>query len=722
MAANDYIYGNGDCRFTQEVKVGDWVSVSSVPNTFVPVSEVIDDNTLGIAQAISGADFSLQTIKIRRASVMASDKTGNPLISVLGDPNGLTGTILIGQSVLSQELNGPYALGSGVNIADSNGINLWSPTIVNDTLSVVGAFTPNSISTTTLTVTGAAFKVIGNNVTVADTVTANALTTSTLTISGIGVTTPLNWSEPRATGIVPYSSMQLTSALTAADLSVNISVPPRAILPGQANQVLGVTSGSNIWTQTGSLISTLLDFAISVLPNGNVLVSGGDITNSGPGNYTSACQVYGYVTGTWSATGSISESVSRLTTTVLKNGLVLRVGGKGSGNASAVCQLYNTSTGVWSSTGSLTTARFGHTATLLANGKVLIAGGANSSFTGLTACELYDPTTGGCVATGSLSANRVGHTSTLLPNGNVLVTGGRANDSSGTTYATCLVYNPTTGLWSSTNSFLSNVARSGHCAVLLATGKVLVAGGLDGSASSLSSAILYDYASGTWSSTGSMLIPHYLFSMVVLSNGAALAMDGWSSGSFTTACDIYDASTGLWSSTTGTSPNNHAAGVNTTVCPLAVLLPNGKVLLAGGLQSSPFNSASSVCELYTPLSLEWKTLSGTTSQVGVTNSSGTVTLSLSTPVGTCTSSYALTSGDAAVFGSASNGPVYFTLPSSTNIGGKRYSAKKVDSSSNAVVVGTSVGNSLDGATASFLTSQYAKVTFVSDNNNNWYSI
>src|SRR5438309_9733664 len=46
-------------------------------------------------------------------------------------------------------------------------------------------------------------------------------------------------------------------------------------------------------------------------------------------------------------------------------------------------------------------------------------------------------------------------------------------------------------------------ARNGHTATLLPNGKVLVAGGQNGN-SILTSAELYDPASGTWSATGSL--------------------------------------------------------------------------------------------------------------------------------------------------------------------------------------------------------------------------
>ncbi len=73
-------------------------------------------------------------------------------------------------------------------------------------------------------------------------------------------------------------------------------------------------------------------------------------------------------------------------------------------------------------TGSLATARVVHTATLLPNGKVLVAGGDNCET--LASAELYDPASGTWTTTGSLATARYGHTATLLPNGKVLVAGG----------------------------------------------------------------------------------------------------------------------------------------------------------------------------------------------------------------------------------------------------------------------------------------------------------
>src|SRR5258705_2113445 len=78
--------------------------------------------------------------------------------------------------------------------------------------------------------------------------------------------------------------------------------------------------------------------------------------------------------------------------------------------------------------------------------------------------------------TGSLNIPRFLHTATLLPNGKVLVAGGRGTSGE---LSSAELYDPASGTWSATGSL--NTARSLHTATLLPNGKVLVAGGYNNS-------------------------------------------------------------------------------------------------------------------------------------------------------------------------------------------------------------------------------------------------
>jgi uncharacterized delta-60 repeat protein len=190
-------------------------------------------------------------------------------------------------------------------------------------------------------------------------------------------------------------------------------------------------------------------------------------------------------------------------------------------------------------------------------------------------------------ATGSLNTGRTEHTSTLLPNGKVLVVGG-GNTSGYLTSAE--LYDPASGSWTATGSL--NTARDDHTATLLPNGKVLVAGGIN-SSGALTSAELYDPASGSWTAPGSLNTARYLHTATLLPNGKVLVAGGFNSGGYLTSAELYDPASGSW---TATGSLNTARDDHT-----ATLLPNGKVLVAGGFNGSALFSA----ELYDPTSGSW---------------------------------------------------------------------------------------------------------------------
>jgi hypothetical protein len=179
------------------------------------------------------------------------------------------------------------------------------------------------------------------------------------------------------------------------------------------------------------------------------------------------------------------------TAALLPNGKVLVAGGQDSNFFPlASAELYDLASGNWTTTGSLTTARYDQTATLLDNGTVLVAGGFDSSYNPSVSAELYDSASGTWTATGSMHNARVTHTATLLDPGEVLVAGGFKNTTTrGSVFLhSAELYDPASGTWTATGSMAT--ARGEHTATLLDNGKVLVAGGFDGN-NILSSAELF---------------------------------------------------------------------------------------------------------------------------------------------------------------------------------------------------------------------------------------
>src|SRR3954469_3542744 len=127
--------------------------------------------------------------------------------------------------------------------------------------------------------------------------------------------------------------------------------------------------------------------------------------------------------------------------------------------------------------------------------------------------------------------------------------------------------------------------RQNHTATLLPNGKVLAAGG--NTSSPLSSAEIYDPATGFWPPAPSMTTTRASHSATLLPNGTVLVVGGLSLFGAHFSAEICDPKTGGWSLTGGMHTNraNHTA----------TLLPNGKVLVCGG---GFFSNA----EIYDPLS------------------------------------------------------------------------------------------------------------------------
>jgi hypothetical protein len=238
--------------------------------------------------------------------------------------------------------------------------------------------------------------------------------------------------------------------------------------------------------------------------------------------------------------------------------------------------------GTFTTIGDMNVARAYHTATLLRDGKVLIAGGRRTWRDELDSAELYDPATHKFISTGKMTSARAAYTATLLPDGKVLIAGGSKHSEA---LASAELYDPVSGTFSPTGSMA--IPRVWHTATLLANGRVLITGGESNQTGITQTAELYDPATGKFASASDMSVARALHYAAALNGGDVLIVGGvrgagpnffFSGHNYVASADLFDPAKGRFNSLS--SPG---IGADTVSNGSAVLLANGKVLIAGGI-------------------------------------------------------------------------------------------------------------------------------------------
>jgi hypothetical protein len=234
-------------------------------------------------------------------------------------------------------------------------------------------------------------------------------------------------------------------------------------------------------------------------------------------------------------------------------------------------------------------ARFDHTATALLESKVLLAGGMRANGVVLASAEIYDAEAHRFVAAGNMAAKRDGATAVLLNDGRVLIAGGWDGSRS---LASAEVFDPATGRFVSTGSMTA--VRDHAEAVVLADGRVLVAGGdrvID--EEPVPTAELYDPKTGRFVSTGSMQVPRSYFKAVLLKDGRILLAGGLSTGHAVEAsAEVYDPASGRFHVVGAMSTKRYKLG--------GAALADGKAMVIGGAEAYPSGPQHQSTEMFDP--------------------------------------------------------------------------------------------------------------------------
>ncbi|GBD88249.1 N-acetylneuraminate epimerase [bacterium BMS3Abin03] len=261
--------------------------------------------------------------------------------------------------------------------------------------------------------------------------------------------------------------------------------------------------------------------------------------------------------------------------------------------------------GHWEIIDSTNLPRYEHASVVMANGNVMVTGGVTGYTTSYSSsAEIYDVVSNTWNFIDSMHYARGNHKMALLNDGRIIVIGGFNQNS-------CEIYDPTSETWEFTDSL--NLQRDYRfTATTLTNGTILVIGGVNFETNpprmyNLKSCELFDPVTEKWSVVDSLEIERQGHTATVMPDGRVLVAGGLNSSGSIKQCEIFDPETGVWSMTD--SLNIERDGHS------AVLLPNGKVLVSGGSSTALYS-----CEIFDPITENWEVV-GSTAFAHVSHSS-----------------------------------------------------------------------------------------------------
>jgi hypothetical protein len=327
----------------------------------------------------------------------------------------------------------------------------------------------------------------------------------------------------------------------------------------------------------------------------------------GSGGAPLTTMLYDTATGTWAGSSSLNETHGEGANVVLfSDGTVLVAGGladTGTG-AKTTVELRNKTTGSWSYAAAMGGRAYFAAGLIKVGGveRAIVAGGyasTSSSAKGLKTAQVYDPATNKWTATPALSAERGKVEGAVLTDGRFLLVGGETNGSfSATAQSTTEVYNPATNTWASAGTLTDG--RSSHIVVALPGGKALTAAGGDGSGYTQFDSIEYWNGTSTWSTATAKLTETKQDAVAAtLSDGRIMIAGGWyapfSGSDITTATtDLID----LGATPPGTLKVVGSGAMRTARSSGAAVSLGLKVLVSGGYEDHTVTTETPAAEIF----------------------------------------------------------------------------------------------------------------------------
>jgi hypothetical protein len=320
-----------------------------------------------------------------------------------------------------------------------------------------------------------------------------------------------------------------------------------------------------------------------LLPNGNVLFWPSFDNGNNP-------TLWDPVANTFSAAPKAAYNIFCSGHSFLPDGTLLVTGGHNgaSGFGFPYASIYNASSNSWAQIPNMQDARWYPTNTTLPNGDVLVVSGEITDGTYNTLPQIWHPATNAWLnLTSAQLAQPLYPMMFVAPSGQVFDAGpdqlSRYLDTSGT------------GAWT-TVGYLNYTGSRDYGSAVIYDGKVLIAGGdgaTTGPATNTAEVIDLNASSPSWSFTSSLAFARRQLNLTLLPDGKVLATGGSGGFGFDNAAypvyqsEMWDPATGKWTTMASISVYR---GYHST----ALLLPDGRVMSAGGEQTG------ASAEIYSP--------------------------------------------------------------------------------------------------------------------------
>ena len=371
------------------------------------------------------------------------------------------------------------------------------------------------------------------------------------------------------------------------------------------------------WTATGTTDAPTARYAHTAVWTGSEMIVWGGYFYDGDNHYLNTGGRYNPATNSWTATTTINAPTARIAHTAVWTGSEMIVWGGVDENFLSLNTggLYDPATDSWiaTNTTSAPEARSPYSAVWTESEMIIWGGFGDSGW--LNTGGRYDPATDSWTATSTVNAPDARYEHTAVWAGNTMVVWG-GNSSMGTTN-TGGRYDPSTDSWTATSTINAPELRRLHTAVWTGS-EMIVWGGLQ-SSTVINTGGRYDPATDSWTPTRTVSAPNARFVHTAVWTGSEMIVWGGDDENFLSLntggryCPQADDQTETW---TPTGSLNTKREFHT-----ATLLPDGKVLAAGGGNPSTLASA----ELYDPASGTWTA----TGSMGIVREFHTATLLLS---------------------------------------------------------------------------------------------